>query len=125
QAMKSVDRGKYVKYDPYRDSPQQIGYGATISAPHMHAHALENLTPFLRPGMKVIGIDHIPQLVNLAKDNVMNDRPELLESQRVIFVLGDGRKGYPEEAPYDCIHVGAAAEKLPQDLIDQLKSPGR
>ncbi|CAG8841877.1 35795_t:CDS:2, partial [Racocetra persica] len=68
---------------------------------------------------------HIPQLVNLAKDNVMNDRPELLESQRVLFVLGDGRKGYSEEASYDCIHVGAAAEKLPQDLIDQLKSPGR
>ncbi|CAG8563080.1 19827_t:CDS:2, partial [Gigaspora rosea] len=22
-------------------------------------------------------------------------------------------------------HVGAAAEKMPQDLIDQLKSPGR
>ncbi|RIB04705.1 L-isoaspartyl protein carboxyl methyltransferase [Gigaspora rosea] len=149
KAMEAIDRGKYVKYDPYRDSPQQIGYGATISAPHMHAHALENLAPFLLPGMKVldvgcgsgyltaclaemvgsegkvVGVDHIPQLVKLATDNVKNDRPELLESQRVVFILGDGRKGYPEEAPYDCIHVGAAAEKMPQDLIDQLKSPGR
>jgi len=27
--------------------------------------------------------------------------------------------------PYDAIHVGAAAPTLPQDLIDQLGSPGR
>lgn len=27
--------------------------------------------------------------------------------------------------PYDAIHVGAASEKLPQALVDQLKAPGR
>lgn len=27
--------------------------------------------------------------------------------------------------PYDAIHVGAAAPTLPQDLVDQLASPGR
>lgn len=26
---------------------RRIGYNATISAPHMHAHAVENLLPFL------------------------------------------------------------------------------
>ena len=26
----------------YEDRPQPIGYNATISAPHMHAYALEN-----------------------------------------------------------------------------------
>lgn len=33
--MKSVDRGKYTKYNAYKDAPQTIGYGVTISAPHM------------------------------------------------------------------------------------------
>lgn len=33
EAMKATDRKNYVSYSPYRDSPQQLGYGATISAP--------------------------------------------------------------------------------------------
>jgi protein-L-isoaspartate(D-aspartate) O-methyltransferase len=32
---------------PYQDSPIPIGLGQTISAPHMHAHALEELLPYL------------------------------------------------------------------------------
>jgi len=35
EAMLAVDRGLFSKYNPYADSPQSIGYGATISAPHM------------------------------------------------------------------------------------------
>lgn len=30
------------------------------------------------------------------------------------FVVGDGRLGFPDEAPYDAIHVGAAAPTLPK-----------
>ena len=40
--MLKVDRRDFVD-DPlyaYADSPQSIKYGATISAPHMHAFAL-------------------------------------------------------------------------------------
>lgn len=33
--MKQVDRGNYVSKNPYMDGPQDIGYGVTISAPHM------------------------------------------------------------------------------------------
>lgn len=33
--MLAVDRGKYSKNNPYMDAPQGIGYGVTISAPHM------------------------------------------------------------------------------------------
>jgi len=33
--MKSIDRGNYVSTCPYLDQPQSIGYGVTISAPHM------------------------------------------------------------------------------------------
>mmetsp|Transcript_11878 Transcript_11878/g.21955 ORF Transcript_11878/g.21955 Transcript_11878/m.21955 type:complete len:329 (+) Transcript_11878:89-1075(+) len=47
QALLSVDRRNYVLNEDYAyaDSPQPIGYGATISAPHMHAHVLEDLLP--------------------------------------------------------------------------------
>ena len=35
QVMKSIDRGDFCKSNPYNDAPQGIGYGVTISAPHM------------------------------------------------------------------------------------------
>jgi len=148
-AMRQVDRGNYVTVKPYVDSPQAIGSGATISAPHMHAYALNSLADYLKPGCRVldvgsgsgyltaclaimagedsqvIGIDHIQELVDLAVRNVERDHPELLKSERVEIKLGDGRKGYPPKAPYDCIHVGAASNGTPKELIDQLKAPGR
>ncbi|KAJ2964591.1 hypothetical protein NQZ79_g437 [Umbelopsis isabellina] len=149
QAMKAVDRKDYTARYSYEDSPQSIGYGATISAPHMHGYALEYLEPFLKPNMKaldigsgsgylttcmselvgaggkVIGIEHIKELADVAKRNVSKNKKEYLDQDRLKFIVGDGRLGYPEEGPYDCIHVGAAASEMPQALIDQLKSPGR
>ena len=38
----------------YADRPLPLGFGATISAPHMHAHALEQLR--LRPGMRALDV---------------------------------------------------------------------
>lgn len=147
--MKQVDRGNYVSNNPYMDAPQSIGYSVTISAPHMHAYALELLKDRLVDGEKAldvgsgsgyltvcmslmigpngfaVGIDHIPELVEKSIRNVQLDKPELLSSGRVKFVVGDGRLGYPEEAPYNAIHVGAAAPSLPKELLDQLKPGGR
>uniref|UniRef100_A0A7N5P5J3 Protein-L-isoaspartate O-methyltransferase n=1 Tax=Ailuropoda melanoleuca TaxID=9646 RepID=A0A7N5P5J3_AILME len=124
-------------------------FQATISAPHMHAYALELLFDQLHEGAKaldvgsgsgiltacfarmvgssgkVIGIDHIKELVEDSVNNVRKDDPLLLSSGRVQLVVGDGRMGYAEEAPYDAIHVGAAAPVVPQALIDQLKPGGR
>ncbi|XP_043269244.1 protein-L-isoaspartate(D-aspartate) O-methyltransferase [Venturia canescens] len=150
ETMCAVDRAKYTtSNNPYFDAPQGIGYGVTISAPHMHAYALELLEDKLKPGNKAldvgsgsgyltacmglmlgddglaVGIDHIPELQALAKRNLQSDRPELLESGRVALVVGDGRLGCPEHAPYDAIHVGAAARETPQPLIDQLAVGGR
>jgi hypothetical protein len=41
--MKEVDRSDYTSGldNPYNDAPEEIGYGQTISSPHMHAYALE------------------------------------------------------------------------------------
>lgn len=57
------------------------------------------------PEGKVVGIEHIKELVDMSRKNIQKDRPDLLESQRIILVHGDGRKGYPEEAPYDCMYI--------------------
>ena len=35
KVMRTVDRGDFAKRNFYEDFPQYIGYGATISAPHM------------------------------------------------------------------------------------------
>lgn len=43
KALQQVDRKHYAPSHPYMDSPQPLGYGATISAPHMHAYALQYL----------------------------------------------------------------------------------
>jgi protein-L-isoaspartate(D-aspartate) O-methyltransferase len=51
---------------------------------------------------KVIGIEHIEELNEQARKNVRRDHPEFLDRQ-LVFVTGDGRLGYPEEAPYDCM----------------------
>ena len=40
EVMMKVDRGDFVANHAYADHPVGIGYAATISAPHMHAHAL-------------------------------------------------------------------------------------
>lgn len=160
-AMSSVDRAHYCPSSPltaYEDSPQSIGFKATISAPHMHATACESLLNYMpenngakvldigsgsgylthvlanlvagadgKGDGKVVGIDHIQGLVDLARQNMQRSEEgrRLLETGKVELIKGDGRKGYKEGGPYDAIHVGAAAKELHQDLIDQLKSPGR
>lgn len=54
--MLAVDRGNYSKNNPYMDAPQGIGYGVTISAPHMHAHALELLKDQLTEGERALDV---------------------------------------------------------------------
>jgi hypothetical protein len=48
--------------------------------------------------------------------NVRKKNAKHLNDGQIKFVVGDGRKGYNSEAPYDAIHVGAAAGKLPQEV---------
>ncbi|VDM92989.1 unnamed protein product [Onchocerca ochengi] len=141
--MLSVNRANFCPRNSYQDFPQQIGYNATISAPHMHALALELLKDHLREGSKaldigsgsgyltvgrrgrVIGIDHIKQLVDLSINNINKHHSDLLMDGRLTMVTGDGRSGYNADAPYTAIHVGAAAQKLPDILVDQLAPGGR
>ena len=54
QAMLAVDRAEFSPSAPYNDAPQPIGHNMTISAPHMHAFALEYLKDFLIPGIEPV-----------------------------------------------------------------------
>ncbi|GKT56150.1 protein-L-isoaspartate O-methyltransferase [Colletotrichum tofieldiae] len=84
----------------------------------------------------VVGLEHIQALRELGEKNMAKsaEGKALLESRRVRFRVGDGRKGWTE-APregeegagtgWDAIHVGAAAVELHQALVDQLRAPGR
>ena len=45
---------------------------------------------------KVIGIDHIPELVEKSRQNMKRGNADLLESRRVLLVTGDGRQGYAD-----------------------------
>ncbi|GJR29866.1 dihydrolipoyl dehydrogenase 2, chloroplastic-like protein [Tanacetum coccineum] len=56
--MEIVDRALFVPYGSlaYEDSPMQIGFNATISAPHMHATCLQLLEKNLQPGMHALNV---------------------------------------------------------------------
>uniref|UniRef100_A0A1D1Z9A8 protein-L-isoaspartate(D-aspartate) O-methyltransferase n=1 Tax=Anthurium amnicola TaxID=1678845 RepID=A0A1D1Z9A8_9ARAE len=152
EVMETIDRGLFVQNGTaaYVDTPMPIGYNATISAPHMHATCLELLQEHLQPGMRAldvgsgtgyltacfammvgpqghaVGVEHIPELVASSIENIKRSAAaELLEEGSLSVHVTDGRLGWPELAPYDAIHVGAAAPELPQPLIQQLKPGGR
>lgn len=155
--MQLVDRSHYVprSFPSYADCPQPIGDGQTISAPHMHAQALELLSPFLhegssaldvgcgsgyltacmgylvKPGGNVIGLENREPLVELSNSNVAKANPDLLSSGIVHFRFGNAwtGEGFSNEQNgiemFDAIHVGAAAERMPDTLLRSLKRPGR
>ncbi|XP_062225937.1 protein-L-isoaspartate O-methyltransferase [Phragmites australis] len=151
EVMETIDRALFVPEGaPYIDSPMPIGYNATISAPHMHATCLELLKDHLQPGMHAldvgsgsgyltacfammvgpegrgVGIEHIPQIVASSIENAQRSAAApLLKDGSLSFHVADGRLGFPDAAPYDAIHVGAAAPEIPQPLLEQLKPGGR
>jgi protein-L-isoaspartate(D-aspartate) O-methyltransferase len=88
------------------------------------------------PDGVVVGVENIAALRDLGESNMRKSERgrALLDEGRVRFRLGDGRKGWREEAEgggiggsggWDVIHVGASAKELHPELVDQLKAPGR
>ncbi|MEN4006505.1 MAG: protein-L-isoaspartate O-methyltransferase [Methanobacteriaceae archaeon] len=146
KAMEAVPREKFIPASnrpyAYIDQPLPIGEGQTISAPHMVAMICEILE--LEEGMKVMeigagfgynaavvaqligkkghlySIERISSLAKAAKDNLK--RTGL--GDNVTVIIGDGTKGYKEEAPYDRIYGTASAPQVPEPLKEQLKIGG-
>ena len=53
------------------------------------------------------------------------ERLKKLGYDNVKFKIGDGSQGWPEHQPYDRIIVTAAAGRVPDPLVEQLKPGGR
>lgn len=68
----------------------------------------------------VYTIERIPELAMYARRNLERTG----YANRVTVIIGDGTKGYKEKAPYDRIIVTAAAPKIPDPLVEQLKPGG-
>jgi protein-L-isoaspartate(D-aspartate) O-methyltransferase len=76
---------------------------------------------------KVCGIEYIDPIMKKSLKNLMKDtvHAEWLKTGFLEIKTGDGWKGWPEEGPFNVIHVGAAAVEIPKKLVEQLASPGR
>ncbi len=72
----------------------------------------------------VYGVDHLPEMVELANKNVDKSNAQLKEDGRIIFKEGDGRNGLKEFAPYDAIMFGGSLKKFPR-IMDQIAIGGR
>jgi protein-L-isoaspartate(D-aspartate) O-methyltransferase len=142
-AMGKVPREEFVPADvrpsAYEDGPLPIGYDQTISQPYVVAFMTEQLRPKQSDRVLEIGsgsgyqaailgelvaevytIEIVEPLAKSAEATLQR-----LGYNNVHIKVGDGYKGWPEEAPFDAIIVTCAPEKVPQPLVDQLEDGGR
>ncbi|XHH07721.1 MAG: protein-L-isoaspartate(D-aspartate) O-methyltransferase [Candidatus Bathyarchaeia archaeon] len=153
QTMRLTPRSKFLPPEKQaysnKDTPLNIGFGQTVSAPHMVAVINENLK--LAVGHRVLEVgagsgwqaatmaelvtapdvprsewghiytvEIVAALAEQARKNIRNAG----YGDRVSIINADGSKGYPEKTPYDRIVVTAATPEIPSPLLDQLKSGG-
>jgi len=124
----------------YEDTALPIGLGQTISQPYVVAKMTEALltgfegesvleigtgcgyqTAVMAPLVKKIyTVERIPELLRKTRQRLRD-----LDIYNVQFRPGDGWEGWPKYAPYDGIIVTAAANRLPEKLLQQLAPGGR
>jgi len=146
KAFREIDRSNFVlpKYidSADLDIPLPIGEGQTISQPStvramlawLGAHPGERvldvgcgsgwttalLSRIVGPKGKVYAIERIPELKKFGQKNCR--RAGIKNAQ---FFLAGKELGLSKEAPFDRILVSASAEKISQELINQLKTNGK
>ena len=143
EAMATVPRHEFVpeasRAAAYADRPLPIGHGQTISQPFIVAFMTERLDPKPTDRVLEIGtgsgyqaavlgelvaevytIEIVEPLAKTAEATLQR-----LGYKNVHLKVGDGYKGWPEEAPFDAIIVTCAPDKVPRPLVDQLKDGGR
>ena len=146
EAFEKIPRHLFVKKEylrhAYSDIPLPTAKGQTISQPYTIAIMTEALNPKLGEKIlelgagsgyqaallgycvgnkgKVITIELERELVEFAKRNVKK-----VKLKNVKIIHGDGKKGYPKEAPFDKCIITAACDKVPKAVIEQVKIKGR
>ena len=142
RAMDEVPREQFVEVSfaesAYADRALPIACGQTISQPYVVAYMTEQLN--VQPQHRILEVGtgsgyQAAILSRLAREVITIERYRTLaDGARARLALlgytnlevhvGDGLKGWAERAPYDRIIVTAAAESVPQALIEQLASAG-
>jgi protein-L-isoaspartate(D-aspartate) O-methyltransferase len=142
RALELVPRERFVDpeqaRDAYGDHALPIECGQTISQPYVVAAMSEALN--VEPSHKVLEIGtgsgyQAAVLAHLAAEvfsveryrtlaEVAERRLRDLGLENVTIAIGDGSLGLPEHAPFDRIVVTAAADDIPQPLMEQLTEGG-
>lgn len=142
KAFLRVPREKFLSGEThlaYKNRPVPIGYGQTISQPYVVALScqllnLKGTEKVLDIGTgsgyqaailsllcrKVITIEIIPQLAHRAQTTLRK-----LGYSNIKVVIGNGRKGYLPQAPYDAINCAACSDNIPITWKQQLVEGGR
>jgi protein-L-isoaspartate(D-aspartate) O-methyltransferase len=142
RAMDEVPREHFVEGPfadvAYADQALPIACGQTISQPYVVAYMTEQLgvrgdhrvlevgtgsgyqaAVLSRLAREVITVERYRTLADAARG-----RLKTLGYDNVEVRLGDGLAGLPERAPYDRIIVTAAAETIPETLVNELAEGG-
>jgi len=142
-AMGRVPREQFLprrlQRSAYTDSALPIGAGQTISQPWVVAAICQALA--LRGDERVLEVGtgsgySAAVLAELAAEVIGIERHEPLARgaatalaeigvRNVRVLIGDGSRGYPEEAPFEAIAVHASAPAAPRALLNQLAEGGR
>ena len=142
RAMDEVPRAHFVAAEFARqaqaDQALPIACGQTISQPYVVAYMTERLV--VRPHHRVLEVGTgsgyqaavlsrlAGKVVSIERYRTLADaaraRLAALGCDNVEVVTGDGWAGVAARAPFDRIMVTAAAETLPQTLLDQLADGG-
>ena len=152
EAFRAVDRIYFVPEDKkrqaYDDVALGIGYGATISQPTTVAFLLERLqakkedivlevgagsgyvtallSVIVKKRGKVFALDYIPELVEIAQENIKSFQKSYGGNlSEISLFTADGKLGLPIEAPFDKILSSAQAKEIPKAWKEQLKKGGR
>ena len=142
-AMAKVPREEFVpkeaRASSYSDQPLPIGYNQTISQPYVVAFMTEQLQLKRDDHVLEIGTGSGYQAAILAELVGEVYTIEIIEPlaknaeatlihlgyKNVHVKVGDGYKGWPENAPFDAVIVTCAPDHVPQPLVDQMKEGGR
>jgi len=122
----------------YLDQSLPIACGQTISQPFIVAYMTEQLKLNDRSKVLEIGTGSGYQSAVLSRlcrrvytverfrtlSIEARDRFEKLALRNITTLVGDGFKGWPQQAPFDHIIVTAAAPDVPQLVADQLSKDG-
>jgi protein-L-isoaspartate(D-aspartate) O-methyltransferase len=142
-AMAELPREEFVPAEhrrlAYADHPLAIGGGQTISQPLVVAAMTQAAAPALEEIALEVGAGSGYQAAVLARlcrwvVAIERDGELARRCAATLARLGignveahhaDGGLGWPVAAPYNVIVVSAAAEEVPQPLLDQLADGGR